>query len=77
MTTSANKLPIQGTSSDQTCPHPAAFLADASTFETDQPVNYQLMMGCVLCSMWDNAPSSWQTSGDSLNIRTVEHALPQ
>lgn len=69
MNTSASRLPIQGASSDETCPHPAAFIADASNFDDGSPDNYQLMMGCVLCSMWDNAPISWQTSGDNLNIR--------
>lgn len=77
MNTSANRLPTQGKSSDKTCHHPAAFIADAATFDTQTPdTTYRLMMGCVLCSMWGDAPTSWQTSGDSLNIRHHDQAKP-
>lgn len=70
-------------SPDPTCRHPKAYVANAALWDvsftekfnpngTGDP--YQLMMGCVLCSQWQEAPITWQIGGDALNIGHHETA---
>jgi hypothetical protein len=58
-------------SRDPTCRHPSVFLADTSSFDTAWD-DYELMMGCVMCSQWVAAPRTWQTFCDSFTLRGEE-----